>query len=168
MLRRVKIALIEADDRLAARVFRDSDHAVDQKRIRDRIDVCADHDELIDIRHSRADERIAPLLHRVDAPLAVRIEAQLHPVTDQRAAPVVPEAAARLALHDLIAGGHIVKAAEGLFDPSSHAASGGIPSVPETEGSGPSLTVSTISAPVVTTVSCAMLCSTTVPASASL
>ena len=120
MLRRVKIALIEADDRLAARVFRDSDHAVDQERIRDRIDVCADHDKLIDIRHRRADERIAPLLHRVDAPLAVRVEAQLHPVTDQRAAPVVPKAAARLALHDLIAGGHIVKAAERLDDDTLH------------------------------------------------
>ena len=120
MLRRVKVALIEADDRLAARVFRDGDHAVDQERIGDRIDVRADHDELVDIRHRRTDERVAPLLHRFNAPLSVRIEAQLHPVADQRAAPVIPEAAARLALHDLIAGGHIVKAAERLDDDTLH------------------------------------------------
>jgi len=53
----------------------------------------------------------------------VRVEAQLYPVTDQWAAPVVPKAAACLALHDLIAGGHIVKAAERLFNSSSHSPS---------------------------------------------
>ena len=118
MIRRVKVALIEADDRLAVGIFRDGDHAVDQKRIGDGVDVRRDHDELVNIRHCRADERIAPRQDGVDAALAVRIEADLHTVADQRTAPVVPETAAGLALHDLIAGGHIVKAAEGFLNPS--------------------------------------------------
>ena len=120
MIRRVKVALIEADDRLAVGIFRDGDHAVDQKRIGDGVDVRRDHDELVNIRHRRADERIAPRQDGVDAALAVRIEADLHTVADQRTAPVVPEAAAGLALHDLIAGGHIVKAAERLDDDTLH------------------------------------------------
>ena len=120
MVRRVKVALIEADDRLTVRIFRDGDHTVDQKRVRDRVHIRRDHDKLVNIRHCRADERIAPRQDGVDAALAVRVKTDLHAVADQRTAPVVPEAAAGLALHDLIAGGHIVKAAERLDDDTLH------------------------------------------------
>ena len=163
----VEVRFVDADQDLAALQRGDGGHAVDEIRIGLRDGVRRHDHELVDVGDRRTRKNVAPRLDGINHALPAGYR-DLHPVADKRRNALLTEAPARAAGHDPLAGIDIVKAAEGLFDPSSHAASGGIPSVPETEGSGPSLTVSTISAPVVTTVSCAMLCSTTVPASASL
>ena len=102
-------------------VRRKRGHAVDEKRVGDRVDRRGKHHKKINIRNRRTDEVIPPGQYLPDASCAVRRYVHTHTVSDQRACPVQPELSPGAAGDELRAGIDIVVAAQRLDDSSFHA-----------------------------------------------
>ena len=116
LVRRVKVALVQTQQYLAALQRCDGGDAVDEVRLRHRDGGAGNDDQLVDVGGGGAEEYVLPRLHGLYKALAAAQLPYLHPVAHQRAESLAPEPAPGAALQHLIAGVHIVEAAEGLLN----------------------------------------------------
>ena len=116
LVRRIQVALVQAQQHLTAFQRGDGSDAVDEIRFRHRNGSGGDDDQLVDIGGSRAEEHVLSRLHRLHEALAAAQFPYLHPVAYQRAESFAPELAAGAAPEHLASGVHVIEATEGLFN----------------------------------------------------
>ena len=118
LLRRVQVALVQAQQHPAVLQGGNGADAVDEIRVRHRQGGGGDDHQLVDVGRRRAVEGVAAGLHRLHKALAAAQLPDLDPVPHQGRQPLPAELAPGPALQGLRPGVHIVKPAEGLFNAS--------------------------------------------------